>query len=43
MASAWLDPFSAKITVSQGIVIDPRKHPNQATVFALVMWMASNG
>ncbi|WP_406700371.1 hypothetical protein V5E97_16285 [Singulisphaera sp. Ch08] len=31
-----LDPFIGKITVSQGIVIDP-KHPNEATVFALVM------
>ncbi|WP_254053372.1 anti-sigma factor family protein [Singulisphaera sp. GP187] len=31
-----LDPLFGKITVSQGIVIDP-KHPNQATVFALVM------
>lgn len=31
-----LDPLFGKITVSQGIVIDP-KRPNQATVFALVM------
>lgn len=34
--TARLDPLFGKITVSQGIVIDP-KHPNQATVFALVM------
>jgi|GEM_PF-1361459 len=31
-----LNPSFGKITVSQGIVIDPN-HPNQATVFALVM------
>jgi len=31
-----LDPVFGKITVSQGIVIDP-KHPDKATVFALVM------
>lgn len=30
-----LDPAYGRITVSQGIVIDP-KHPNRATVFALV-------
>jgi len=34
--TARLDPLFGKITVSQGIVIDP-KHPNEATVFALVM------
>jgi hypothetical protein len=31
-----IDPVFGKITVTQGIVIDP-KHPNEATVFALVM------
>lgn len=31
-----LDPAYGQITVSQGIVIDP-KHPNKATVFALVL------
>lgn len=30
------EPFYGRITISQGIVIDP-KHPDQATVFALVM------
>jgi hypothetical protein len=31
-----IDPHYARFTISQGIVIDP-KHPNEATVYALVM------
>ena len=31
-----IDPYYARFTISQGIVIDPR-HPNTVTVYALVM------